>query len=197
MRRIIAVILSNDAVPTTQPYEKVGPMSAQRVEDAWAWSERRGIGSGESLIWACGAGVKDASRPGATLAACNMLALFQPGRRVPVLYNISDRVVWGTPEEIRWVIQRAQEEFPDDELKFVFFTAEAHMPRVKFTVWVLFPEVSAEFVETSEPLNLSRFIELVKCGKVLWLWCKWTTLDLLAVYGESKLREQGVDIDRG
>jgi hypothetical protein len=197
MRRVIAVIIANDAVPTTQPYERVGPMSAQRIRDACRWFWSCHALDSRRIVWACGAGVKDVALPGPTLAQLTEMKLRSWVPDVIMLTNIDERHIWGSAEEIRWVVRRAQEEFPDDALEFVFFTAAAHMPRVKFTVRVLFPEVCARFVTTTESLELSRRAELLKCMKVLWLWWKWTFFDLLAAYGELKLKEQGVKTDRG
>lgn len=112
-----------------------------------AWELRRS--SNVEVVLACGPGRERRRITGPTMAVmmCDYLTRAQP--ELPILVNRHSPKVWGTLQEMRWIITTTQKTYGYD-FSFVFVSAKRHDKRILYILRHFFPEVNARVVTSHD-----------------------------------------------
>lgn len=139
--------LANEAVLNPDgTYAAAGENAKARMKCAAesAWEARRK--SGIEVVFAYGAGSAGAARKGRTLAAAGADYFRQIEPELPILVNEKQGEVFGTLEEMRWVIIVTQLLFPGVKIRYVFVSQRRHLWRMRVIKWLFFPLTPMQFV---------------------------------------------------
>lgn len=165
-------------VPCSRHYDATGTLPCP-VGQARARRARQLVGEAQAdpaistVLIALGAGRESQRTKGPTLAECSehYLCTIRPGCELVV--NRSDYEGITTLSEMRWVINRMQNLFPDQAVEFWFVTSPRHHWRVQFIRWWFFPATQARvFTSRDDPipwhvevLGYAKLLTIMVCGE--------------------------------
>lgn len=94
------------------------------------------------------AGTDAQHESGPTLAMLMARYLTEELQVSALIANYRDASIWGTFDEIDWVIKEARKRFPEHELCFVFGTQPRHLMRVRCILRLFHRDVQAMYLPT-------------------------------------------------
>lgn len=157
IKRFILVPIANDAQCAHGQYVDIGRNAKVRIDDAVSYAKKI---HGKPAAWCFGAGAGEGYQGGKTLAYWGRNYLKGQLLGATMFANEDDKKVFGTYEEMRWVITTARSYYPKDELTFIFFAQGRPLWRIRFIRWLFFRDVSAKFVRTRQTLEIPISHEL-------------------------------------
>lgn len=190
----VVVPLANDAIDDQDgKYHEVGDNFKCRMRTALYEAWGRQVGSNARVMIALGAGTDMSHAHGPTLAEICEHYVLSLSPDLPVLVNRSNKSIFGTLAEMRWIVNRVYECIDPSVAspQFVFVTQQRHLQRVRFIARWFFPNIDACFIESGQTKEIPVLHEVFAYTKLVLTLCG------LGWMADSIRRRLHVSIDAG